>query len=562
MERETHLSNNHLGCIMKHYKTHNKVNNNDITKLFGDKSNEEIFELLYQEYNEGDSFEISSSEKEVLKETNELLSAMIAKHKKYYQDGNFIKKLMVLGAKKLFPNNPGIYKKFEKLSLNLNTVKKNINKIANNLENNLLENIKTFDKISITFDEITDNVNYAQVPFFIRGVTNNFTVQEHFLDLVQIELNCTGESYKELLINLKNKYNLNFEKVVSISTDSARSLVGQYNGAVSLFKKYLIDLNCEREVKHFSCIIHQVNLCCEQIEIDNVVEKISETINDLKSRGFKNRKFRHFLKTKNCKLTDVLRFSKTRWLSRARSFKRFYVLIELINEYYISQNNQQLEFSSPQFRIKLAFLVDFTKQLNELNLIFMYKNNNILIMYKKLIEFQNKLHHFDKEFKSNQIPNNFTYLQNELLKTNITFTEFEKFACLIQNIASQFNKRFIDFKAYNDIFNIYLNPFNNSIVIPRFLVTEIEKLRNNYSINNFDSQNCINFFMNLPSEFFNLKDTLKEVLSMYGTSYSCEQFFSKLSFRKNKYTSRISNSNLVKYLRVSTYYENKSLFYL
>ena len=60
---------------------------------------------------------------------------------------------------------------------------------------------------------------------------------------MQIYSNCNGINFKNLLVKLRQNYNLDPNKLVSFCTDGSRTLIGNKNGAVYLFKKYLLNLN-------------------------------------------------------------------------------------------------------------------------------------------------------------------------------------------------------------------------------------------------------------------------------------------------------------------------------
>ena len=66
-----------------------------------------------------------------------------------------------------------------------------------------------------------------------------------------------------------------------------------------------------------------------------------------------------------------------------------------------------------------------------------------------------------------------------------------------------------------------------------------------------NNQAKIEFFKNLPSSFENIKNNCLEILSIFGSQYICEQFFSLLHYRKNKHSSNINQINLVSCLRIA-----------
>lgn len=52
------------------------------------------------------------------------------------------------------------------------------------------------------------------------------------------------------------------------------------------------------------------------------------------------------------------------------------------------------------------------------------------------------------------------------------------------------------------------------------------------------------FYEHLPSSYNRLTTHVAKILSMFGTTYLCEQIFSMMSINKNKLGSRLTNTNL------------------
>ena len=91
-----------------------------------------------------------------------------------------------------------------------------------------------------------------------------------------------------------------------------------------------------------------------------------QTVNVIRSRGLNHRQFDSLLREKdhNCGLpyhTDV------RWLSRGAVLRHFLELKEEIKEFMETKGKPVLEFQSTEWMQDLAFMVNITKHLNNLN---------------------------------------------------------------------------------------------------------------------------------------------------------------------------------------------------
>ena len=91
---------------------------------------------------------------------------------------------------------------------------------------------------------------------------------------------------------------------------------------------------------------------------------------------------------------DVVYFPKVRWLSRAKTFKRFWNLRGEI-ELFLANKDQDVDFLSyDNWLNDLAFLFDITGHLSELNVKLQGKNQLVHEMFSHITSFQNKLQLF------------------------------------------------------------------------------------------------------------------------------------------------------------------------
>ena len=153
----------------------------------------------------------------------------------------------------------------------------------------------------------------------------------------------------------------------------------------------MFELQFKNQLINFHCLLHQENLCCKKIDLDSVHEKVFDTIIILKKPGNFHKDFRKFLQAEEADFSDVVYFSEIRWLSRANCLKRFFELLENINKFFIEKDQQINEFSNIFWKIKLAFVVDITTLLNQLNISIQGKNKFILDSFEQIKKFKCKL---------------------------------------------------------------------------------------------------------------------------------------------------------------------------
>ncbi|GFY55673.1 hypothetical protein TNIN_424551 [Trichonephila inaurata madagascariensis] len=79
---------------------------------------------------------------------------------------------------------------------------------------------------------------------------------------------------------------------VSITTDGATSMIGPNIGMVTLLQERLA--HCGVELLQLHCIIHQKNLCGEELGFATLMQCVSEAINFIRSNALKQRQFKEF----------------------------------------------------------------------------------------------------------------------------------------------------------------------------------------------------------------------------------------------------------------------------
>ena len=485
------------------------------------------------------------------------IAYQIAKNLKYYTDSEFLKSCMLNVCETIFPGNIEIFQEFEKVCLGRTTVSSRISNISNLIENNLKSSCSDIKYFSICLDESNDKTDLKHLVIFIRGIKENFERFEEFLDLVALTKNSTGiEIFKQVDLVFV-KFDLDYKKLISITCDGAGNLMGIINGLIALIKKHMKNvLHIENELFKFHCILHQENLCCKNIELDKVLEKVFKIVVMLKKHGNLHKDFKNFLQEENSDFSDVLYYTEVRWLSRAISLKRFFDLIENINKFYIEKDEKIPELSDPIWIFKLAFMVDLTSMLNDLNESLQGKNIFILDSFKQVQGFITKLKILKEEVEMGDFFH-FLNAESTLKKFSINLKDqivTALFSDLLKILLGNFEKRFKDFK--NVFFDLFSNPFSvkrHEMSID-FQNEVKEMILQNFQIK-FDkclsNEEKIIFFKDLPDTFSSFKMNAMKISCMFPSSYLCEHFFSLLKFRKNQYSSSLTPDNLQSCLRIA-----------
>ena len=162
-------------------------------------------------------------------------------------------------------------------------------------------------------------------------------------------------------------------------------------GFVGLLKSALKEKNISDDIAIFHCIIHQQNLCAKSLKFKHVLSPVNEAINFIRARGLNHRQFQNFLNDLDTEHQDLTYSSEVRWLSKRGMLRRFYELRNEVALFLKNKGRLMAEMEDESWLCDLAFLVDITTRMNELNTKLQRKAQYASEMYGHIKGFMNKL---------------------------------------------------------------------------------------------------------------------------------------------------------------------------
>ncbi|XP_065665730.1 general transcription factor II-I repeat domain-containing protein 2A-like [Hydra vulgaris] len=358
-----------------------------------------------------------------------LMAEAIAKSGKPFCTGDLLKNCLKIFCKEICPEKTPTV---EDLSLSHQTIAGRVEDLSKNIELSLKEKLNKCEAYSLALDESTDRGDTAQLAIFIRGITSNFEVIEELLDINQMKDTTRGEDILSEVKKTLVKFELPEKKLCGVTTDGASALTGKNIGFIALLKKSI-----NHEIISYHCIIHQEQLCAKVLEMKNVMELVIHTVNFIRSRGLNHRQFKQLLEGCGSEAEDVIYFSQVRWLSRAATLKRFWILLPEIVLFL-------------KIKGKDTSLLEYIDCLNDLTfLIDMTQISKVLIHFKALSE------------------------------RNINTIDSERYCTLILKLIDEFDTRFCDFKKEKNELDLFAHPFS----------IKAETVRNEFQMELIELQN-------------------------------------------------------------------------
>lgn len=476
-----------------------------------------------------------------------IVAYKIAKSNKPFSEGEFIKDVLISIGKVLCPEK---VKDFESIGLSRRTVTKRIEAISSNLTNQLDGRLKKFKYFSVTMDESVDRSDTAQLLIFIRGVDENFVITEELACLRSLKGKTTGKIIYDEFREGMESLNAPISKLINLTTDGAPNMVGKNTGFAGVYKSQ----NPESETIFLHCIIHQDVLCKAALDINHVLNIILKLINTIRARGLLHRQFQEFLSEVDAEFSDVLYYTKIRWLSCGHAFSRVWSLLEEIKVFLKTKTEIWDEWEileDKNWCIEFAFFTDLLEHYNKLNKKLQGRNQFIDETWGSLRSFKTQLFIFSKCLGKNDL----THFPRLNSLRPVSEEKLKVFSQSLLKLYSEFEARFADFKKIQPCLDIFSMPFNvNPENVPSDLQLEIIELQCNNNLKQlFLNTDKLNFYKSLPKdEFPKLINHAQKIMAMFASSYLCEQAFSVMKCRKNSIRNRLSDESLFNLLKVAS----------
>ena len=279
-------------------------------------------------------------------------------------------------------------KKLKDVPLSNNTICRRIEDMEVDISDQLICRLKD-NEFAIQLDEATFGGHDAYLIRYMRYLFQaEKRVVEDILFCKLLELHCRGIDMFHIIDDFFSKNGLQWQNVVGICTDGARSMSGKHNVLQGLIRE------CAPQAKWTHCMLHREALAsqCFSVEVNQVVEEIVKVINFIKTSGVRSRIFSKLCDDLDTPHKQLLFHATTRWLSLGNAFARVFELRQELLTFLQSERHPSAEsFEQTDFLLKFSYLCDIFEKLNKLNVSMQGNDANVLELSDKIEVFLRKI---------------------------------------------------------------------------------------------------------------------------------------------------------------------------
>ncbi|KAE9538508.1 hypothetical protein AGLY_005607 [Aphis glycines] len=284
----------------------------------------------------------------------------------------------------------------------------------------------------IVLDDSYDSVDFEQMSIFVRFFDiENKVFREELLAILTFEGKTCGEDLFKGFDDFMKKSNLSYDKIVSISTDGAPAVMGKEKG---LLKR-----------------IRDINLSMHNSP--NIA---------LSRSSLQHKQFKEFLSQCDSAYSDLLQHNNVRWLSKGRVVERFWNIKEEIKTFLKNVDTEEAKKHSEFLEnnrniVAMAFLNDFLKYLNTLNVELQGKRKLICDLIQSVSAFRHKLNIFERDIEQKKFIHFPTIFE---CKNYSEIVNIETFLRFLSDLMKEFDVRFKDFSEIGKLSQFLKTPYD------------------------------------------------------------------------------------------------------
>lgn len=292
------------------------------------------------------------------------------------------------------------------------------------------------------------------------------------------------------------------------------------------------------------------------------------TINFIRSTSsLQHRLFRMLLSEMSAEHHDLLLHNDVRWLSKGRALERFCDLKEEITAFLCNSRQKKAETYlnriMDSFMASVCFLTDIFKHMNDLNLGLQGRGRTVTELVEQMHVFQVKLNLFETDLRTGRLLHFPTLRKCTSSPTQVTdvMTDF------IVRLKANFSGRLDGLALPTEVMSFARDPFSVSTegdlsirakeVVPstdegKFILELVDMQSSLARAQDLRTNRPAKFWTDVNThQFPNVKKVAVVILSMFGSTYTCESSFSHMNSIKSSSRCSLTDNTLHHCLRIA-----------
>lgn len=440
--------------------------------------------------------------------------------------------------------------------------------LATDVFETLLKELRKADTMAVAVDESTDRTDTAQLCMYVRFFDGK-VFKEELLGLLPLDGHTTGEILFEKISSFFEDNDLDMKRVCMLVTDGAPSMAGKVSGLAARWSAVAPQMTA------LHCIVHQTVLCAKLSDhLKTTMDNVMAIINFIRSTSsLQHRLFRQLLSEMSAEHQDLLLHNDVRWLSKGKALERFCDLREEITAFLRSSKLKRAatyltQILDDNFMADVYFLCDIFRHLNDLNVGLQGRDKTVIDLVEQMGAFQVKLDIFTTDLSTGRMLH-FPTLR-KCISSPLQITDV--MAGFMTRLKENFTSRLDRLVLPTDVMSFAKNPFTAAThqdlstrakeVVPsidegKFILELVDMQSSRAMAHELHSNGPARFWCNVNvHQFPNIKKVAVHLLSMFGSTYTCESSFSHMNMIKNSSRCSLTDSTLHHCLRIAlTSYE-------
>ncbi|KAM5280058.1 EPM2A-interacting protein 1 [Ctenodactylus gundi] len=485
------------------------------------------------------------------------LCRLLALNGRGWGEGDFVYQCMEVLLKEVLPDHVGV---LEGIDLSPEITRQRILSIDNNLRTQLFNRARNFRAYSLALDDqaFVAYENYLLV--FIRGVDSDLEVQEDLLTIINLTHHFSVGALMSAILEALQTAGLSLQRMVGLTTTHTLRMIGENSGLVSYMREKAVSPNCWNVI-HYSGFLHLELLSSYDVDVNQIINTISEWIVMVKTRGVRRPEFQALLTESESEHGERINGRcLNNWLRRGKTLKTIFLLRKEIEAFLVSVGATTVHFTDKQWLCDFGFLVDIMDHLRELSEDLQVNKVFAAAAFDNICIFEGKLNLFQRHIEEQNLTD-FPALSEVVDELRQQYKEDQKifdpdrYRMVICRLQKDFERHFKDLRFIKKDLELFSNPFNfKPEYAPISVRVELTKLQANVDLwNEYSLKELGQFYAGLPAETYPIiKGVAYKVASLFDSNQICERAFSYLTRNQHTLSQPLTDEHLQALFRVAT----------